>query len=182
MMADRLARRGLAVLLVAVPLVAAVPLIGQAGAAHAQQASPPADDIAPEPLQGRFRWPLRGPIVQAFKAGTNDGIDIGAHPGEAVHAAADGVCIAAGEPIKSYGKLIVLRHADGYVTVYAGNSELEIKEGDTVRRGEIIAKSGDSGAAARPGCISSCARTARRSTRSATWRPSETLCHFRVRF
>lgn len=155
MTADRLARGGLAALLVAALLVAAVPLIASAGAVQAQQASPaegaaPAPDGSPEALRERFRWPLRGPIVQAFKAGTNDGIDIGAHLGEAVHAAADGVCIAAGDPIKTYGKLIVLRHADGFVTVYAGNSELEVKEGDQVRRGEIIAKSGDTGAAATP--------------------------------
>ncbi len=152
MMADRLARGGLAALLVAAPVAAAVPLIGRAPAARAQEASPPpegaqpADDASPELLRERFRWPLRGPIVEPFKAGTNDGIDIGAHPGEAVHAAADGFCIAAGDPIKTYGKLIVLRHADGFVTVYAGNSELDIKEGDQVRRGEVIAKSGDSGA------------------------------------
>ena len=149
MMADRLARGGLAALLVAAPVAAAVPLIGRAPAARAQAASPPpegaqpADDASPELLRERFRWPLRGPIVEPFKAGTNDGIDIGAHPGEAVHAAADGFCIAAGDPIKTYGKLIVLRHADGFVTVYAGNSELDIKEGDQVRRGEVIAKSGD---------------------------------------
>ncbi len=149
MMADRLARGGLAALIVAAPVVAAVPLIGRAPAARAQEASPsaegaqPADDASPE-LRERFRWPLRGPIVEPFKAGTNDGIDIGAHPGEAVHAAADGFCIAAGDPIKTYGKMIVLRHADGFVTVYAGNSELDIKEGDQVRRGEVIAKSGDS--------------------------------------
>jgi murein DD-endopeptidase MepM/ murein hydrolase activator NlpD len=150
MTADRSARSGLAL------LVAAVPLIGLAGAAEAQEASPPAESAAPadaaspEPLRERFRWPLRGPIVEPFRAGTNDGIDIGAHLGEAVHAAADGVCIAAGEPLKTYGKLVVLRHADGFVTVYAGNSELEIKEGDTVRRGEIIAKSGESGAGGTP--------------------------------
>ena len=155
MTADRLARGGLAAFIVAALLVAAVPLIGQAGPARAQEASPAegsalAPDAAPEPLRERFRWPLRGPIVQAFKAGTNDGIDIGAHLGEAVHAAADGFCIAAGDPIKTYGKLIILRHADGFVTVYAGNSELDIKEGDQVRRGEIIAKSGDSGAGGTP--------------------------------
>ena len=44
----------------------------------------------------------------------------------------------------------MLRHADGFVTVYAGNSELDIKEGDQVRRGEVIAKSGDSGAGGAP--------------------------------
>jgi murein DD-endopeptidase MepM/ murein hydrolase activator NlpD len=90
----------------------------------------------------KFRWPLRGTIVQRFKAGETDGVDIAAPVGEPVHAAADGVCIHAGDDIQTYGKLIVIRHADGYVTVYADNSELDVKEGDTIRRGQIIAKSG----------------------------------------
>ncbi len=151
MTADRLARGGLAALLVAaIPLFAPAGAVQAQGASPAEGAAPSPSDTSPAPIRERFRWPLRGPIVQAFKVGTNDGIDIGAHLGEAVHAAADGVCIAAGDQIKSYGKLVVLRHADGFVTVYAGNSELEVKEGDTVRRGEIIAKSGDSGAAATP--------------------------------
>jgi murein DD-endopeptidase MepM/ murein hydrolase activator NlpD len=125
--------------------LAAVIFAGLAGVALAQEAPP-----APQAEREKFRWPLRGPIVETFKAGTNDGIDIGAHPGEAVHAAADGVCIAAGDEIHTYGKLVVLRHDGGYVTVYADNSELEVKEGDKVRRGQIVAKSGQSGGAPSP--------------------------------
>ena len=124
--------------------LAAALLAGVAGAALAQEAAPP------QPEREKFRWPLRGAILEPFKAGTNDGIDIAAPVGEAVHAAADGVCVAAGEEIKSYGKLVVLRHAGGYVTVYADNSELEVKQGDAVRRGEIIAKSGQTGGAPSP--------------------------------
>jgi murein DD-endopeptidase MepM/ murein hydrolase activator NlpD len=98
----------------------------------------------------RFRWPLRGPIVQQFKSGDTDGIDIAAPVGEPVHAAADGTCIYAGDDIKTYGQLVLIRHADGYVTAYAGNSELDVREGDAVPRGQIIARSGDSGAAKSP--------------------------------
>ena len=116
-----------------------------AGAALAEEAAP-----GPQPEREKFRWPLRGAIIQNFKAGTNDGIDIAAPVGEPVHAAADGVCIAAGEPIKTYGKMIVIRHENGFVTVYADNSELSVKEGDRVRRGQIIAKSGQTGGAASP--------------------------------
>lgn len=93
----------------------------------------------------RFRWPLRGPIVHGFKSGETDGIDIAAPVGEPVHAAADGVCIYAGDELKTYGKLVLLRHADGYVTAYADNSELDVREGDNVRRGQVIAKSGVNG-------------------------------------
>ena len=83
--------------------------------------------------------------MKGFKASESDGIDIAAPVGKPVHAAADGVCVSAGEEIKSYGKLVVLHHANGFVTVYADNSELLVKEGDKVRRGQIIAKSGDTG-------------------------------------
>jgi murein DD-endopeptidase MepM/ murein hydrolase activator NlpD len=97
----------------------------------------------------KFRWPLRGPIITVFTEG-HDGIDIAATFGEWVHAAADGVCIYAGEDLKSYGKLVLIRHANGYVTAYADNSELDVKEGDAIKRGQVIAKSGDSGGVASP--------------------------------
>jgi murein DD-endopeptidase MepM/ murein hydrolase activator NlpD len=100
--------------------------------------------------QDRFRWPIRGPILERFKSGENDGIDILAAVGEWVHAAGDGVCIYAGDDIKTYGKLVVIRHANGYVTAYADNSELDVKEGDAIKRGQIIAKSGDTGDVASP--------------------------------
>ena len=67
-----------------------------------------------------------------------------------MHAAADGVCIYAGDDIKTYGKLVLIRHDNGYVTAYADNSELEVKEGDAVKRGQIIAKAGDSGTVSSP--------------------------------
>jgi murein DD-endopeptidase MepM/ murein hydrolase activator NlpD len=109
-----------------------------------------AQDLKSTAASDRFRWPLRGNIVEPFKPDVNDGIDIAARPGEAVLAAADGVCIAANEDMKTYGKLVVLRHANGFVTVYADLSEIGVKEGDKVRRGQIIAKSGQSGGAASP--------------------------------
>jgi len=90
----------------------------------------------------RFRWPLRGPILHGFKAGETDGIDIAAPVGEPVHAAADGDCIYAGDELKTYGKLVLIRHGNGFVTAYADNSEIDVKEGDRIRRGQIIAKSG----------------------------------------
>ncbi len=136
MSAARFARRGLAALLLTG---------GLAGAASAQDAS-----TAPPLEREKFRWPLRGAIVQPFKAGANDGIDIAAPVGEPVHAAADGICIAANEEIETYGKLVVIRHDNGYVTVYADNDELLVKEGDKVRRGQIIAKSGQTGGAPSP--------------------------------
>ena len=113
------------------------------GAALAQNAAPATE-------REKFRWPLRGAIVTPFKAGTSDGIDIATPLGVAVHAAADGVVLSAGDAIKTYGKLVVIRHDDSFVTVYADNSELLVKEGDKVRRGQVIAKSGQTGGAPAP--------------------------------
>jgi len=136
MAATRFARDGLAALLLA----------GCFSAVAAAQQAP----AAPSGEREKFRWPLRGAIATPFKAGTNDGIDIASPVGVAVHAAADGVCIAAGETIKSYGRMVVIRHDDGFVTVYADNSEILVQEGDRVRRGQIIAKSGQTGGAPAP--------------------------------
>ena len=97
----------------------------------------------------RFRWPLRGQIVQPFSPGENDGLNIKAPVGEAVHASADGECIFAGE-LKPFGQLVLIRHPRGYVTAYGYLSGLLVKQGDKVKRGEIIAKSGDNGDPASP--------------------------------
>ncbi len=118
---------------------------GIAASAFAQEPSPvPAGD------HDKFRWPLRGAVIEPFKPGKNDGVDIAAPVGEPVHAAADGVVISAGDEMKTYGKLVVIRHDNGYVTVYADMNEILVKEGDKVRRGAIIAKSGQTGAARSP--------------------------------
>src|SRR5271157_5176176 len=136
-----MASRGLATSAFAAPLI----LCLAAEPALSQDASP-----APPAARDTFRWPLRGPILHPFKSGENDGVDITVSVGESVHAAADGICTYAGEDIKTYGKLILIRHADGYVTAYADNSELLIKEGDAVKRGQIIAKAGASGDVSSP--------------------------------
>ena len=98
----------------------------------------------------RFRWPVRGAILKDFKAGETDGVEIAATVGEPVHAAADGQCIYAGDELKTYGKLVLIRHANGFITAYADLSEIEVKEGDPIRRGQIIAKAGETGDAASP--------------------------------
>ena len=116
-------------------------LVGLAGGAALPQESS-ADAPA---ARDRFRWPLRGPIVHNSRAATTTASISRRRSANAVHAAADGVCIYAGDDMKTYGKLVLIRHADGYVTAYADNSELDVKEGDPVKRGQIIAKSGDSG-------------------------------------
>jgi len=92
-----------------------------------------------------FRWPARGRIIQGFKAGGNDGIDISVPAGTSVRAAESGVVVYSGDGLKGYGNLVLIKHPNGYVTAYANNGELDVKRGDQVKRGQIIAKSGDTG-------------------------------------
>jgi murein DD-endopeptidase MepM/ murein hydrolase activator NlpD len=95
-----------------------------------------------------FRWPLRGRVISGFPK--NDGIDLAVPEGTAVHAAEDGVVAYAGSELKGYGNLILIRHSNGYVTAYAHASELMVKRNDPVRRGQVIAKSGQSGSVSSP--------------------------------
>ena len=92
-----------------------------------------------------FRWPARGRIIEAFKAGGNDGINIAVPEGTSVRAAESGVVAYAGDELKGYGNLVLIRHPNGFVTAYANNGELDVKRGETVKRGQIIAKSGQTG-------------------------------------
>ena len=114
----------------------------------------PADD-ASVPSDGRFRWPVRGRIVGKFgptgKAGAaNEGIDLAVPMGTEVRAAENGVVAYAGDELKGYGRLVLIRHADNWVTAYAYNDEILVKRGDTIRRGQVIAKSGKSGGIDQP--------------------------------
>jgi murein DD-endopeptidase MepM/ murein hydrolase activator NlpD len=97
-----------------------------------------------------FRWPARGRIIQGFKSGGNDGINIAVPEGTSVKAAESGVVAYAGSELKGYGNLVLIRHPNGYVTAYANNGELDVKRGETVKRGQIIAKSGQSGNVSSP--------------------------------
>jgi murein DD-endopeptidase MepM/ murein hydrolase activator NlpD len=97
-----------------------------------------------------FRWPARGRIIQGFKSGGNDGINIAVPEGTSVKAAESGVVAYAGSELKGYGNLILIRHPNGFVSAYANNGELDVKRGDSVKRGQIIAKSGQSGNVSSP--------------------------------
>ncbi len=94
-----------------------------------------------------FRWPARGRVISGFgsKGGNGDGIAIAVPEGTPVKAASDGVVAYAGEELKGYGKLVLVRHDNGYVSAYAHNGELNVKRGEKVSRGQTIAKSGATG-------------------------------------
>ena len=101
-----------------------------------------------------FRWPVRGRVITAYGAKTNgkqnDGINVAVPEGTPVKAAEDGVVAYSGNELKGYGNLILVRHSNGYVTAYAHASELMVKRGDTIKRGQIIAKSGQTGEVGSP--------------------------------
>jgi murein DD-endopeptidase MepM/ murein hydrolase activator NlpD len=101
-----------------------------------------------------FRWPVRGKVITSYGAKTNgkanDGINLAVPEGTPIKAAEDGVVAYSGNELKGYGNLVLVRHANGYVTAYAHASELLVKRGDTIKRGQIIAKSGQSGEVGSP--------------------------------
>ncbi len=91
-----------------------------------------------------FRWPVRGRIIAAFgpkpNGLQNDGINLAVPEGTPVKAAEDGVVAYAGNELKGYGNLVLVRHANGFVTAYAHASEILVKRGETVKRGQVIAQ------------------------------------------
>lgn len=104
-----------------------------------------------ETSKGEFRWPARGRIINGFSGkGGNEGINIAVPEGTPVKAAEGGVVAYSGSELKGYGNLVLIRHDNGYVSAYAHNGELNVKRGDKVGRGQVIAKSGQSGNVSSP--------------------------------
>jgi len=128
-------------------------------AANVRMASPvetSSDDASLNAPNGApvFRWPTRGRIINNFgvrvNGATNDGIDLAVPEGTQIRAADDGVVAYAGNELKGYGNLVLVRHSNGYVTAYANASELLVKRNDQVRKGQVILKSGQTGNATTP--------------------------------
>ena len=110
---------------------------------------------APDPMSGNsFRWPVKGRVIAGFgtkpDGGHNDGIDVAVPQGTSVKAAENGVVAYSGNELKGYGNLVLIRHANNWVSAYANNEELLVKRGEKVRRGQIIAKAGATGAVTSP--------------------------------
>ena len=115
--------------------------------------SPPAARAEPSGPAPRFEWPLRGKVVAGY--GTrdgqkNDGIDIAAEKGATVQAADSGTVVYAGNEVRGMGNLLLVSHSNGYITAYGYNDQLLVKKGDTVKKGQAIAKVGTSGTAPDP--------------------------------
>ena len=111
---------------------------------------PPALSATSDSANPEFRWPARGRVIQGFGSGGNDGINIAVPEGTQVKAAESGVVAYAGSELKGYGNLVLIRHPNGFVSAYANNGSINVKRGDTVKRGQTIALSGQSGNVASP--------------------------------
>jgi murein DD-endopeptidase MepM/ murein hydrolase activator NlpD len=112
--------------------------------------APQATAYAPTPAAAApalgFRWPAKGRVIAGFGGtGGNEGINIAVPEGTPVKAADDGTIAYAGSDVKGYGKLVLIRHDNGYVSAYAHNGEINVKHGEKVKRGHTIAKSGQTG-------------------------------------
>jgi murein DD-endopeptidase MepM/ murein hydrolase activator NlpD len=129
---------------------------GPTATAHMVAPAGAVPDAAPETTgtTPTFRWPVRGRVIGAFGAKINgqqnDGINLSVPEGTSVKAAEDGVVAYAGNELKGYGNLVLLRHNGGFVTAYAHASEVMVKRGDKVKRGQIIAKAGQTGGVTSP--------------------------------
>ncbi|MES2088650.1 MAG: peptidoglycan DD-metalloendopeptidase family protein [Pseudomonadota bacterium] len=93
-----------------------------------------------------WQWPANGPVVGGFEEGKRKGVAIGGKAGDPVFAAADGNVVYAGSGLRGYGKLIIIKHNAEYLTAYAHNQALLVKEDQTVRKGQKIAEMGSTDA------------------------------------
>lgn len=123
------------------------PIYGSGSTATTIPAQPPAaSDTTAGVGNVAFAWPARGPIVGRFDDQKNKGLNIGGAPGDPVKAAADGRVVYAGNGLRGYGNLIIIKHNATYLTAYAHNRALMVKEGDSVTKGQKIAEMGNSDA------------------------------------
>jgi len=116
--------------------------------------SPPTATAPPPGPTPRFQWPLHGKILTPFGGSAggqrSDGIDIAADNGAPVKAADGGTVVYSGDGVPHLGNLLLIEHSAGYITAYGNNDSLLVKKGDTVKKGQTIARAGTSGGAASP--------------------------------
>jgi murein DD-endopeptidase MepM/ murein hydrolase activator NlpD len=128
--------------------------------ARAETPGSASDAVSPSPAGGsvagstKLRWPVAGKMIGAFGPrpdGThNDGVNLAAPMGTDVHAAESGVVAYAGDELKGYGNLVLIRHDNGWVTAYAHADEIMVKRGDRIKRGQVVAKAGRTGQVDQP--------------------------------
>lgn len=126
---------------------AAAPASVAATGATPSKPSAAAPSSVRPPRPGAWQWPASGKVIEHFSGGAqpHKGIDLEGHSGDPVRAANSGVVVYAGSGVRGYGNLLIVKHDDVYLSAYAHNSTLLVKEGDVVKAGQTIAQIGDSG-------------------------------------
>ena len=113
-----------------------------------------AGDVPLPPTRNTFLWPTEGRVISGFGSKAdgkhNDGINIAVPVGSDIRAAQNGVVAYAGNELRGYGNLVLIRHDGGWMTAYAHNDSLLVGKGDVVQRGQVISRSGKSGRVSRP--------------------------------
>ncbi|OGB31793.1 MAG: peptidase [Burkholderiales bacterium RIFCSPLOWO2_12_FULL_61_40] len=130
--------------------LAAAPTPAKAASAPVAPASAPATAVAAAPAASAsggdddlgWIWPSKGPVLAGFDEVKNKGLDLGGTAGDPVLAAAEGRVVYSGEGLRGYGKLIILKHNNTYLTAYAHNQSLLVKEDQSVKKGQKIAEMG----------------------------------------
>ena len=112
-----------------------------------KQTTPPATKVSSPVGLPSWIWPANGRVIGGYslKVPVNKGIDIGGKLGEPVRAAADGAVVYAGSELTGYGRLIILKHNSSYLSAYAHNNEIFVREGNSVKAGQKIAEIGSTG-------------------------------------
>lgn len=128
------------------PPPATAPAAASAPSPSATAAAPSRTPAAPAAEAIALVWPARGPVLYTFDETRNKGIGIGGKAGDPVLAAADGRVVYAGSDLRGYGNLIIIKHNNTYLTAYAHNQSLLVREDQTVRQGQKIAEMGSSDA------------------------------------
>ena len=132
------------------PVSTALPAQGVSVAKPTANATPPVSTEQPVSAQSAgeddlaWLWPAQGAQLAGFDEVKNKGIDIAGHAGEPVIASADGRVVYSGAGLRGYGNLIILKHNNTYLTAYAHNQTLLVKEDQSVRKGQKIAEMGSS--------------------------------------
>ncbi|MDP9009389.1 MAG: M23 family metallopeptidase [Pseudomonadota bacterium] len=134
---------------IAKPRVPPAPPPSGGAARPPKPAPPPPLTTVPEQYAGSMRWPLDAYIVSSEYGErwgkVHKGMDMAAHVGEPVYAIADGEVIYAGDGLRGYGNVVILRHDRKTSSLYAHNSELKVKQGDQVTKGTLVALLGNTG-------------------------------------
>ena len=131
------------------PPSAARPATAASSSVTPAPAAPPAAAASADAREGEepnWGWPATGPVLANFEEGRNKGLTIGGKAGDPVVAAADGRVVYAGSGLRGYGNLVIVKHSADFLTAYAHNQTLLVKEDQAVKRGQKIAEMGSTDA------------------------------------